>query len=366
MSGAEHSGPTAAGEIRQRRLHIEVLRIIAAFFVIFNHTGDLGYTLFQTYERSHLRYWFYLCFSVACKVSVPLFFMISGALLLQRENEPWKKNVWRIVRILIVLLVFSILSYIQQILFGNEEPDFKRFFVVLISSTWMSPYWYLYSYLGFLLSLPLLRKIAKTFTNNNFQYMLALVISLTGLVPVLMYIISRGQLNLNPDFSIVWISSQICFYPLAGYYVENRLNVGSVDGRKIMILWIINSLSMFLTCYVTDLQNALSAGFPQTFMMAFSPINAVCIYITAKKLFANCKDRIGWGIIREIGSCTFGIYLFHGLLLRDARISLYAKIDHYFQLVPLIRISLRCVEIMIIAGIVTWILKRIPGVKKFL
>ena len=36
--------------ISERKLHIELLRIIAAFFVVFNHAGDRGYLLFYQYE----------------------------------------------------------------------------------------------------------------------------------------------------------------------------------------------------------------------------------------------------------------------------------------------------------------------------
>lgn len=67
---------------KRNLLHIELIRIIAAYFVIFNHTNKKGFFLFSVYERGSLQYWVYMIFSVFCKISVPLFFMIVGALLL--------------------------------------------------------------------------------------------------------------------------------------------------------------------------------------------------------------------------------------------------------------------------------------------
>ena len=65
-----------------KRLDIELMRIVATFFVIFNHTGDKGFFLFSLYDAHSIQYWIYLFISVFCKFSVPLFFMIAGSLLL--------------------------------------------------------------------------------------------------------------------------------------------------------------------------------------------------------------------------------------------------------------------------------------------
>lgn len=69
----------------KRLLHLDLLRLMAILFVIFNHTSDRGYFLFADSVGSWL-YFPYMASSVLCKVAVPIFFMISGALLLPKEN----------------------------------------------------------------------------------------------------------------------------------------------------------------------------------------------------------------------------------------------------------------------------------------
>lgn len=66
-----------------RKQHFDFLRIIAIFMVLFNHTGTNGFVLFTIARESKL-YIFYLFFAIFIKMAVPLFFMISGALLLPR------------------------------------------------------------------------------------------------------------------------------------------------------------------------------------------------------------------------------------------------------------------------------------------
>ena len=87
-----------------RMLYIDVMRILAAFFVIFNHSG--GYFMFPQYVSDPPRYWGYLFLSVFTKFAVPLFFAISGALLLNRPQEPLRK-IWfgRIFKFALILFL---------------------------------------------------------------------------------------------------------------------------------------------------------------------------------------------------------------------------------------------------------------------
>lgn len=73
---------------KSKILYLEALRILSIFFVIFNHTASNGFFLFSTYKSTDIQYWVYLFISIFCKFSVPMFFAISGALMLGKdENE---------------------------------------------------------------------------------------------------------------------------------------------------------------------------------------------------------------------------------------------------------------------------------------
>ena len=111
-------------------IHIECIRILAAYFVIFNHTGNDGFFLFAGYDRGSLPYWLYMFISVLCKISVPLFFMIAGALLLKKDSS--LKKIWseKIVRMALALFIFSVITYVGLGLHDPGRtmtvPDFIR------------------------------------------------------------------------------------------------------------------------------------------------------------------------------------------------------------------------------------------------
>ena len=98
------------------------MRIFACFFVIFNHTGDRGVFLFSLYDANTLQFWLYMLVSVFCKFSVPLFFMIFGALMLQREPESLKK-LWvrRILRMMLILLIWSFFYYLVEVFWNSTQ-----------------------------------------------------------------------------------------------------------------------------------------------------------------------------------------------------------------------------------------------------
>lgn len=364
---------------KPRLLHIEIIRILAAFSVIFNHTGSEGFTLFMKYDAGTLRYWLYLLFSVLCKIGVPLFFMISGALLLRTENEPFRKQRNRFLRILAVLFLFSVLAYVQQLLLGNEVFRIGRFFRVFFTSSWMAPYWFLYAYLGFLLTLPFLRKLAQNLSGREYRYLLTLVFVLTGALPVLLRILFLQETQLNGNFSIEWIAALVVFYPLLGYYLENRLEEERINGRKLLLLWGSSVLCIAATCFATCRDNLLQGQFTQKYLMSLLLVPVAAIYLTLQyqsrrrqdKKKAAPQDAVpadspGIKILLTVSSCTFGIYLFHGLFLGFPDVSLLHLLLPDRSAAPLCFALLRCLELFLYSGLLTWILRQIPGVKKLL
>lgn len=65
-----------------RQVHIEFLRIVAAFLVIVNHTNSRIFL-----ARAPSATWFAsVTYFFICKIAVPLFLMIMGALLLEKHD----------------------------------------------------------------------------------------------------------------------------------------------------------------------------------------------------------------------------------------------------------------------------------------
>ena len=97
--------------MKEKRLDYELMRILAIFLVVFNHTENRGFFLYQAPGCSAVNAILSLLLATVCKIAVPLFFMISGGLLLHRQETLKDLLCRRIVRMALVLVLFSGILY---------------------------------------------------------------------------------------------------------------------------------------------------------------------------------------------------------------------------------------------------------------
>ena len=279
--------------------------------------------LFAKYSPSHLSFWIYLIISIFCKFAVPLFFSISGALLLVDDSETlatvFAKRIWKIF---CVLFLFSFFYYYQQVYIGNELFSISRFLSKLYEGYWNSSYWYLYAYISFLVSLPLLRKFVKELETQHYYYMIGLAVFYNGILPVVEYYIWQGDISLNGNLRINWIINNIVLYPCIGFFLEHKLTIERRKIKKVLYaLWGLNLLCIGVSCYMTyykaKLMGECSEGTSQTFHNSFVIVNCISVFLTVKYFFRESPIlKIMEKRIISLGRCTFGIYLFHIAIMR--------------------------------------------------
>lgn len=229
-----------------RKIHLDLLRIIAIFFVIYNHTNEKGYYLFSITENP-LTYPFYMFLSVLCSIAIPIFFMISGALLLGKEESFKTLLSKRILRILAVIIIFSFVQYLYQVIWLEREFDLLQFFKQIASSPIIIPYWYLYSYLVYLLLLPFLRRLVRAMKDKDYLYFMLLFLFFGGLKPLIQFFLGIGD---NPYLSIPF-QDTIIFYPLMGYYFENKFSEKCLTSKMLGISALLSILCVALLCFMT-------------------------------------------------------------------------------------------------------------------
>lgn len=155
-------------KVTARLVHLDILRILAIFLVAFNHTGDRGYMLFANKTESVL-YFPYMMFSVFCKIAVPIFFMISGALLLPKEESLKQLFQKRVLRMTAVLIMVSVPYY--YLFLRSNGVSVSNFLTYIYGNSATTALWYLYSYIGLLLLLPFLRSMVKGMKQKDFIYL---------------------------------------------------------------------------------------------------------------------------------------------------------------------------------------------------
>lgn len=347
-----------------RLQHLDFLRIIAIFMVLFNHTGTNGFVLFTIARESYL-YGFYLFLAIFIKIAVPLFFMISGALLLSRGIDVYIVRK-KFLKFLIILISCSLVTYLSFLRFNIHDFSLKYFITTIYSSNIDVAYWYLYSYIAYILLLPILSVLAQSLSNKQYIYMI-IIYFLMQCLSIVQYIIWKGQLSYNGSFSLFIMGSNI-FYPLLGYFIEERVPEKYYTKKVLALMACISVISIIICCLLTDyhcnLINEWSEATCQNFFGTLIFIPAATVYFAAKMWFASHRLSGNPGKILTIaGSCTFGIYLFEHIY-RKVTSSIFTSLLPYLHTLPscIIWILSAC----FLGTAVTIVLKKIPVIKKYI
>lgn len=341
MKQTSHTGGTgmeysSAPPLKTRKTYLDFIKILAIFMVLFNHTGTKGFTLFTVAQTSAL-YPLYLFASVFIKTAVPLFFMVSGTLMLGKTetlNELLRR---RFFRHLTVLVAASLVLYVYLCLRVNGSGISLTYFLkALYGGNIATPFWYLYTYLAYILMLPLLRKLAQAMSNRDFEYMLILATAL-GLLKMLEYPVFHGSNTYSRNFSL-FIMQNYILYPFMGYYFDQRLQIETVSARKLLALWLVSFAAIAASCLLTHYKCTLTGDWQESqwssFFEALLMIPTLTVFITVKRWFT--RHSIGERAektISAIGGTTFGIYLIERIC-RNETAPVFALLKPYIHTFP--------------------------------
>lgn len=345
----------------QRLLHLDLLRLLAIYLVIFNHTGDRGFMLFSNSMDSPL-YFLYMMISVFCKIAVPVFFMISGTLLLPKEESLKQLFFKRIFRIVIVLILISVPYYLW--LKRSNGLSISNFFSFIYGNSASTSLWYLYSYIALLLVLPFLRSMIRNMKQRDFLYLFAGHIVFIGVLPCLEYLLWHGEVTIHGSFSPVLFMSQNIFFAIMGYCLEY---VFEMKSYRLRTVWIGSSIvALLITCLMTNwkmqtVRGEYGSEELEQFFNCFISVPAIVVYCFMKSIASKLHHPkiIKW--ISILGSAVFGVYLIEKFVRALTDIV-------YIMFVPfvgsMIASYLWCLAVLCVSLLIVLAMKNIPVIKK--
>lgn len=335
--------------MKKRIVWLDILKIIACFLVIVNHSG-LYIFKFTNTTASHVFYSINFAF---CKLAVPVFIMASGAVFLKRKTT-YKDMLKKIFRFAVPLVGISLISYIHH----SGDYNVLNFSRVFLKDRILGPYWYLYMLIGLYLLTPFIKKMVDGFDNKDYTYF----IILTLIIPTFLKMISYyTKIEISSYFFESCIPETISLF-VAGYYI------GNLKKNKKLLIASISILLIILGCFM------LSVYIPYTkigtfdykfgtYNSFFAIVEALCIFYIIKYFFEN-KNVKCEKVINEISLCTFGIFLFHYPAIDKLfNIEIIQKI---FSFNPYVGTYTLQIAVFITTGLITYLLRKVPIIKKFL
>ena len=303
---------------RERIFYLDLIRVVACFFVVMMHASLKNYDVLIGSTEFNI---YVLIFNISSK----LFFMISGALLLPVRREPRQFVTRRLRAVLIPLAVWSIVYFIEMLVFGSPSKDeIKRTLLSVPFTPVEGALWFVYVMVGFYLIMPLVSRCIEAIDRRWIEYYLVLWL-LSGITPFI------NGVFYTEVFHHTMLASTCNFlgYIILGYYLHryeppifSRANI--LKSAAVIAVICIGLPLLVLTYqaeyYMPDpsdqlatITHDLGINTMVTGIVIFSVLQHL------SKRFA-CGDGNGKSALRKsitnISICSFGIYLCHMLVYR--------------------------------------------------
>lgn len=285
----------------QTQFGISFLRILATLSVIVIHVS--GPLVVKFGEISSFDWNVANFFDSISRYSVPLFFMISGSLLLSQNYgfiEFLKKRLGKILPpFLFWSLIYSILN---RYVFVSEAFNSSK---IVKDIFYGSEYhlWFIYTLIGVYLFTPILQKWIVNASHKEVLYVL--------MIWILTLIIAIPGLKIYfPKIDLSYFSGFLGYFVL-GYYLKQY----GTKEKLIPVLFVIfGCLMTILGTYFFSVKNSKFYFYFYEYLNLNTMMVSTGMFLIFKKIEIS-NEKIN-GLVFEINQCCFGIYFIHPLVLK--------------------------------------------------
>jgi len=324
---------------KERIFYYDFLRAFAIIAVLICHVdvffGPLN-TPFEVISQ--------LAFHDLGRIGVPIFLMISGALLLNREYDLGDFLKRRFTRIIYPFIFWIILIIAQLYYLKYNHTAMWNTFIGNPSITW-----YFWTLIGIYLFIPVINTFIEKYGLKGCEYFLAI-----WFATIIMKTFSSYPLF--PDFNLDCFASYVG-YPVLGYYLNNK-EFRLSDVKMCVLGFVVLIISWAVFVYF-DYRNMsyISLIYQNVPIVLMGAGMYVFIkYLDNITSFKHIKNNMIGRIIVSISLCSYGMYFSHAIVLRILENYNY----HSNLLFPVMFVSL-----IVLSWALPYIVSKIPYLKKF-
>ena len=298
--------------MQKRKLYIDVLRVVATIGVIFIHVssnnwygniGEKNWIIFSVYEGFF-------------KLSVPIFFMISGCLFLNSDKNRSIKSLFShsIFRMVVFLIfwsiVYKILEYTQYNISAGSK--IKNMIIEILKGDTQTHLWFVYAIIGLYMLVPLLQAFVKKTDRKTFLYIiivcfvLGTVCDFTAQFSCL-EIITNNIIKVRSGFSVGYIG-----YFLLGAYIDKY----DVVIKNRIIMYILGGIGICISISLVMWDCIYTQTLNERFWSYTMPgiyFASGAVFMAIKKI--KFKDGFFIKAISDISEKSLGIYGVHFLFI---------------------------------------------------
>lgn len=342
----------------------DVLRILAVLAVVMIHVAA---PVVKKSDVQSIDFIWGNIFHGITRIAVPVFLMLSGALMLDENKKISSKKIFHSAGMMFFVLVvwslvYAVFFYVAIPLIHGSQISFKNFINAFIYGHYHL--WYMYMIVGLYLLIPVLRTFVKKENKKVIQYFLVLSAIVGFAVKFLNfflmeYVVEKDWLTPFVDkFEFGFISVYLTYY-IAGWYIAN------FEIKKVhrICLYIVGGLSLLITLFAThfysqDGENVQSVFHSNNIITVL--LYSIAFFTFFYYLFKNKKFEKTKGMLINLSNLTFGVYLIHVIVLYLVRL-FTGDLGS-----TLIKIVIEFVGTTVVSFAVCFIMSKLPILKKLI
>jgi surface polysaccharide O-acyltransferase-like enzyme len=340
---------------------VDLIRTVAIILVIMVHAAIEPHPIVTVMDQTEVVRWFTVnTYDAFADASVPLFVMLSGALLLQPSKvEPIRVFLRKRALRLGLPFVFWGMAYFLWRFFINHEALTVGSVVQGILTGPYYHFWFLYMLAGLYLITPVLRVVTAHADRRILRYFLVVVFVGTAVVPLL--VLASG---FTIELKLFAITGWIGYYVLGYYALSSRVRssllsalyflgfLGTVAGTYALTAIVGGHTGLFFLDYLSSAPVVLASA---AFFM-------VLLKVSPEKL--ETRFPHGKRVLHFIGCSTLGIYLSHVMILESLQKGYFGFQISVNTLNPIVEVPLITAVTLVLSAVLVFLLEKIPLVKK--
>ena len=296
---------------KQRILKFDIIRLVALIMIMVIHAS--AYIILMLEEpgvRTNADYIWANVFNGIGRAGVPMFLMLSGALILD-ERKPfntvsfYKKHLGWLFALFIIWLVLYGVFYT----FMPVKTSFFEYIMNFQGSDY--PHlWYMYVLLSMYLAIPVYRMICKKENEKLVRNLLLILFAAVLLSDLFRYLAAQtGVDSYFANCRFDKIASYIA-YPFIGWYISNV----EIPKKHRFIIYALGLVSLAAIILLVQFQYEIIGDGSMRGFVSDPNTPSAMLYSTALFLLIStlAGTRVGHSpAVKSISTLSFGIYLVH-------------------------------------------------------
>ena len=302
-------------------------------------------------------------FNSISRLGVPLFVMISGALLLDEKRDTDIKTIFgKNIKNIVILFflwsgIYAFVYYILKPVFTGENIDVEVFFSRILLGHYHM--WYLYMNVGLYMITPFLRKFVKKENKREVQLFLILCVIFQFSRPVIQALcpylsICNVFMKVLDKFHLYFFSGYSAYYVLGWYLV----NVGICEKKYKKLLYLFAAVALGLVFFYVWKTGECKIGYNNLniFILVYSAAVFYALYsmhVPSWMEQIETKKKIVY-----LSGMSFGIYILHPFFIP------IVSYIHIFIKNPALYLLCAFILAFMISLLITYILSKISLLRK--